>query len=335
MPPDTLTVIRSRGPRLAKLIREDGTVQGYDDAKHFDLFAVPVPDLAGLHRLLRHLLCRPDCAVVRGAIADPDRVRHVRRLLHADKATGDQPTLRGAPRQWVAIDVEGVDRPVCIPAADLPACAAEAVARLPGAFRGACCIVQASGSHGIKPDIRLRLWYWLNRPATGGELKRWLRNAPADPSVFGAAQPIYTAAPVFVPGIRDHLPQRIVELPGKPVVAVPSLEEPKAPARPATHDRTGLRQGSARADLYVRGALRRAANRIAGADRRHPAILSEACGLARLVHAGLLTKSAMKSVLWQAAQKAGKVDESETDRLVEYGMDHAETTPLPVGLAHG
>jgi hypothetical protein len=93
MPSDTLTVIRTRGRRLAKLVRADGKVEGYDDAKHFDLFTVPAPDLAAFHRLLRHLLQRPDCAGVRGAFADPDRVRHVRRLQYPDRKTGSKKKL--------------------------------------------------------------------------------------------------------------------------------------------------------------------------------------------------------------------------------------------------
>lgn len=126
---DTLTVIRARGRRLAKLIRADGTVEGYDDAKHFDLFAVPVPNLEALHRLLCRLLNRSACAVVRGAIAGPERVRRVRRLLHPDKKTGEQPTLREVPHYWLALDMEGVERPEGLPAADN-----DAIGPLPPAF---------------------------------------------------------------------------------------------------------------------------------------------------------------------------------------------------------
>ena len=43
--------------------------------------------------------------------------------------------------------------------------------RLPSAFAEAEGIVQASAGHGIKPDIRLRLWFWLDRPITGAEAK--------------------------------------------------------------------------------------------------------------------------------------------------------------------
>jgi hypothetical protein len=332
--PETLTVIRARGRRLAKLIRADTTVGGYDDAKHFDLFTVSVPDLNALHRLLWRLLDRPDCAVVRGEIANPDRVLCVRRLLYPDKKTGDVPTLRGAARHWLALDIEGVPRPEQVAATDLGGCAQEAIKRLPAAFHGARCIVQASGSHGIKPGVRLRLWYWLTRPTTGAELKRWLHGAPADASVFGAVQPIYTAAPVFAPGVCDHLPQRIFERSGQPLVTVPSPQDLLPPSRPEATVCPVLRKGSARADLYVRAALTIAGKRIIAAGQRHPAILSEACGLARLVKAGLLGRSELKSLLWQAAQQAGKDDEAEIDRILDFGLSQADTTPLPTGIAN-
>jgi hypothetical protein len=97
-----------------------------------------------------------------------------RRLLHPDLETGEPPTIRETPRAWLAIDLDGVKRPACLLAGNLAACAAEAIGQLPDAFRGTFCIAQASASHGIKLGIRLRLWYWLSRPAAGQELKRWL-----------------------------------------------------------------------------------------------------------------------------------------------------------------
>jgi hypothetical protein len=318
--PDTLTVIRARGRRLAKLIRADGTVEGYDDAKHFDLFTVLVQDLAALHRLLGHLLHRPDCAVVRGEVANPDQVRRVRRLLHPDPKTGEAPTIREAPRVWLAIDVEGVQRPASVPAADLSACAAEAVGRLPDAFHNMRCIVQASGSHCIKPDIRLRLWYWLSRPATGEELKRWFRGAPADPSVFGAAQVIFTAAPIIADGAFDPLPVRLAMLPGAQTVQVPSPTP--VPDRPCPTAPPLRLAGRLSADRYVRGALVRAADRIMRAELRHPAILAECRGLARFVRAGLLTESDLRAVIGRAAQAVGKDDEAEIASCVAWGLLH-------------
>jgi len=325
--PDTLTVIRARGRRLAKLIRADGTVEGYDDAKHFDLFTVPVQDLAALHRLLQHLLYRPDCAVVRGDIANLDRVRRVRRLLHLDPKTGDHPTLREAPRVWLAVDVEGVERPTGTPVADLAACAAEAIGRLPDALRGARCIVQASGSHGIKPDVRLRLWCWLSQPMMGAELKRWFRGTPADPSIFSAAQVIYTAAPLIADGAVAPLPVRMSVLPGATSVPVPPPEALAAPPRPAA---SPLRlPGRLSAGRYARAALVRAADRTMRADKRHPVVISECCGLARLVDAGMLAESELREVVERAARAAGKDDADEIASCIAWGLAHPSEGRVP------
>jgi hypothetical protein len=327
-PSDSLTVIRAHGRRLAKLIRQDGTIEGYDEAKHFDLFNLPVSDLAGVHRLLHHLLHRSDCAVVRGAIADMARVRRVRRLAHSDPKTGDEPTLLDVARLWLALDMEGVDRPTDVPAADLERCACEAIGRLPEAFHGAECIAQATASHGIKAGCRVRLWYWLTRPATGRELTTWLRHSPADPSVFRAAQPIYTAAPVFASGANDHLPQRMIVLPGGKLVAVPPPEtiEPtkRVPVRPLPA------AGATGAARYAFAALTDAAVRIrqAGVGKRHPTILREARGLARFVAAGLLTESSIAEVLRSSGQDTGKPEE-EIDAIIAWAMEHPSAATLP------
>jgi hypothetical protein len=326
--PDSLTVIRAHSRRLAKLIRTDGAIEDYDEAKHFDLFNWPVGDLPDIHRLLRHLLHRPDCAVVRGAIADSERARHVRRLAHTDPKTGDTPTLLDVAHCWLALDMEGVDRPADVPAADLERCAREAIKRLPEAFHGAECIAQATASHGIKPGCRMRLWYWLSRPATGRELARWLRDSPADPSVFSAAQAIYTAAPVFAPGVTDHLPQRMVRLPGAKVVPVPPPETVESTKRvPAPPLPPARAAGAAR---YAFAALTNAAVRIRQAcvGQRHPTILREARGLARLVAAGLLTESSIAEVLRNSGQVTG-MPEEEIDSIIAWAMLHLSTATLP------
>ena len=326
--PDTLTVIRARGRRLAKLIRADGTVEGYDDAKHFDLITVPVADLAELKRLLRHLLHRADCAVVRGAIADPARVRRVRRLAFPDSITGDAPTLRDAPHRWLALDIEGVERPCEVPAADVANCASEAVKRLPRAFHEASSIAQATASHGIKPGCRVRLWYWLSRPTTGAELTRWLQSAPADPSVFRTAQPIYTAAPVFEHGVRDHLSHRMVPLPGPGLVEVPGLEALRPPSpRLAT---PMPRPSDSRAARYAFAALTNAATRVRLAEigDRHRTILREAQGLARFVSAGLLSERDVGTVLHGAGEEIGK-SEREVASIIAWAIAHPSALPLP------
>jgi hypothetical protein len=230
--PDTLGVIRSRFLRLTKAIHADGRIQDYDQARTIDLHDVPVAGLDDIGALLLRLLPHPACAVVFGGIVDPARTRRVRRLAYPDPETADQATLGPVPHRWCALDMDGIARPVDVPATDLAACAALAIERLPPPFHSARCIVQASAGHGLKPGFRLRLWFWLDRSTSGAELGFWLdrKRFPVDPCTFRPAQPIYTAAPVFIRR-SDHLPCRIAYLPGAAAVAVPGAEKLKPPPR--------------------------------------------------------------------------------------------------------
>jgi hypothetical protein len=330
-PVDTITVARARR-RLTKLIDAAGEVTGYDRARLYDFITCPAADLAALAHLLARLARRPDCCIVRGGVIDPTRARAVRRLIHLDPQTGETPTLQEVPHLWLALDVDGMDRPAALPADDLAGCGAEAIRRLPAAFRGATCIAQASSTHGIKPGLRLRLWFWLSRPVSGAELKRWLRGVPVDHAVFRPAQPIYTAAPVFGIGATDPLSRRMVILPGAPTVLVPS---PEALAPPPPRPLASLpRKDDSRAARYASAALTNAAARVvsAGIGSRHDTILSEAQGLARFVGAGLLREADVREVLARAGGHAGKPDD-EVQSLVSWAIAHPRGAALPEGFA--
>ena len=76
---DTITTLRARYRRLAKLIRTDGTINDYDSAMMFDMAENEVADLDHLLMILRFLLSKPDLCIVRGAIADADGIPGARR----------------------------------------------------------------------------------------------------------------------------------------------------------------------------------------------------------------------------------------------------------------
>jgi hypothetical protein len=230
---EAITILRARARRLAKLICADGTIVDWDKARTFDLIEIAVADIDALDRLLRRLEGRRDCCVVRGAIADPNRVKAVRRLLRRDGA--DAPTLREIPRCWLALDFDMPSRPDWIDPTDLFSCARFAIETLPKEFRYARFIVQATGGHGIKPGIRIRLWCWLSRPTIGAELKYWLRRVPVDPSIFGAAHIIYTAAPQIQCGAFDPSPVRLEVVPGNDEVIVPAADR-LIPPKPRIKD---------------------------------------------------------------------------------------------------
>ena len=219
--PHALTLATARGRCLCKTRHADGRVIDYDAARTMDLATTSAPDLATLAALLGELGTQRDACILRGGILDAGRTRGVRRLLHPDSDTGDAPTLRETPRAWLALDLDSLPLPDHADPRDLAACGAIARASLPGAFHEAACIVAATASHTFKPGARLRLWFMLSRALGGAECKRWLARAPVDRSVFGAVQPIYTAAPLFI-GMVDPLPHRLVVLPGAQQVTAPS-----------------------------------------------------------------------------------------------------------------
>jgi hypothetical protein len=324
MHPAALTIIRTRTRRLAKLIRADGTIEGYDHARSVDLFEYPVRHLISLHAVLRRMQHRPDCAIVRGSPIDLTRARGVRRLQFDDAETGYAATLRETPRSWVALDLDSIPAPASLDRLDLAACARVATAALPLAFTNKAAIVHATASHTFQPGIRIRLWFCLARPMGGAELKRWLANSPVDRSVFGTVQPIYTAGPVFA-GRADPLPIRLALLPGDAEVQPPSAMSLIPPARPPARP---IRVNTNTAAPYALAALQNAVARLLAAKDRHPAILAEARGLARLVEAGLLTGQVVGDALHQAAREIGKDDPGEIDKILEWAAMHPTGTTM-------
>ena len=193
---------------------------------------VRVRDLDHLAAHLRCLAPRANLALIRGRIIGADRADRARRLLLADPQTGDEPTIAAFPHHWIGLDIDGIARPNNVPASDLPRCAELAIYLLPGEFRSAACIVQATAGHGIKPGIRLRLWFWAERAVNDRELTRWLRRSPVDSHLFNPIQLHYTGQPIFPPGMTDHLPSRIAIYTGTECVETPSQDELAPPPQP-------------------------------------------------------------------------------------------------------
>lgn len=325
------TVLHARGRRLCKTIRPGSEVVGYDSARIFDFHTVRLTSLTDVHALLNDLAGCTDCALVRGEVVNPEGARGVRRLLHDDVDTGEVATLREVPRRWVALDLDGLPLPAGTNLYDLAACARAVLPSLPAAFLRAATVVQATASHGIKPGARLRLWHWLSRPATGAELKLWLDKAPVDRSVFGAAQPIYTALPVFTAGTADPMPHRLLLLPGeRDVVEVPPAATLASVRRAAPALPPERRDGS----RYATAALARATASIrAGAVARHPLAVVEALGMARLIRAGLLTEAEVQRAFADALDVPGRrAARDEAEKLVAWGLAHAEVRPLTEGV---
>jgi hypothetical protein len=309
-----VTVVKTASPALilAKRWRPDGTCADYDRARTVNLTPAALADLGALALLLERLAGRPRCCLVRAAIADATRASGVRRLLHSDPDTGEAATLAEVPRRWCALDLDSVPLPEGTDPRDLERCARHVLALLPPAFRDARCIVKATTGHGIKPGARLRLWCWLSRPTLGAEMAAWLAGFPVDASCFRAAQPHYTAAPLFE-GRPDPLPRRLALLPGADAVAVPSpallRRSPPAPPRPTRAGDTG---DGARALAW---ATREIARQREGA--RHDTALRVAGWLAGKARRGEVPASAIPGAISAGLVAAGK-DAREAEAIAGY-----------------
>ena len=299
---DRLTVLRTHGRPLTKCLRPDGSLVAYANAKHFTVREVAVGSLDDLVAAFDRLSRDPRCAVIRGLpVEGLDRQRALRRKTN----------FAPAPRRWLAVDVDGVDEPIGLTFAAEPEAGAEYVrdSLLPPAFENAVCWWQATSSAGIKPGIRARLWFWCNRPVGDAEAKRWLADAPVDPTLYGPVTLHYVAAPIVEPGARDPIARRQGVLDGDDVV-VPELSAPP-PTTPARAAMT-----STPSDLTARKVLITAVERVVNAPEgeRNSTLNREAFRAARFVGDGL-AEGAWREALAKAATKTG-LDEAEVERTL-------------------
>ena len=319
---DAITVIRT--PLwFAKRIWP-GRTEAHSSAKRIDVGTMPLTGLEDLAALLQQLIDDPHAAVIRGELIDPTQCRGIRRLLHQDPKTGAVPTFRDTPRRWVALDIEGIPRPPNVLATDLVTCAHIAIAQLPAAFAGTRCIIQATASHGIKPDIRLRLLFWLSRPTTGEELKRWLVDTPADPAAFGAVQPLYTARPIFMSGAVDPLPCRLAERPGEFCVQVPSPAALAPPPEPRVAVGPYEPVADAVVDCFVERTLDRV--RMAPEGRRHWTLRGAARSLGGIQMQAGFTNAVAVQLLLDCLPSAR--DWNLARRTAEWGLANGRSRPI-------
>ncbi len=318
--PDALTIFRTRGPRATKLIRRDGTVDPAEPAKFHDAVAIPVSGLAGIRSWLEKIADEPRAFAVRGEMIGEKRQSGILRRMHANSTKNEPATIRDIARRWVALDLDSVPLPPGTDFRDLGRCGTIARATLPVEFRDARCIIQASSSHGIKSGARLRLWFWLSRPARCAEVAVWLDDTGVDEALFSPAQQIFTARPIREDGGADHLPNRIVELPGQPNVLVPDLAQRLAQRERTAKTGTG---GTAVPIADLRAALDAIPNPKGFADWNR-------IGLAVFASAGGSDEGREAFVTWSER------DESDPDATAsaESAWERFASSP-PTGITFG
>jgi len=284
----TLTVLSPLGSDAAKRITSRGVTPPAHVTLHQGVEA-PVAGAADLFATLEALSQSPRVMIVRGAIL-PGVNRSSMRRAHAT-----EPTLAEAARRWLLIDVDSwrAEIPADDFAADPAGWVPKAVAELPEAFQGAACWYQATASAGIKPGVRLRLAFWLSRPLTNAEIRKWIVGwrLPVDAALYTPSQPHYLARPICEAGVADPVDPALRSgiLAGRTdTVEVPGVLDPG-------------RSDAAHADLYT--TARKVAKRAEG-DRRN-ALNAAAYRLARVWAADELPRQAIEEALGKAALDAG------------------------------
>ena len=154
------------------------------------------------------------------------------------------------PRCWLIFDVDRIPVPEHLHdewVDDPEAAVVHVLGLLPAPFRSTSCwwslsssaAVPGANGREVAGDFKLKLAFWLDRPLTGAQVKRWIaaEQAPVDPAVFGAVQLIYLAGPCFGPGPHDPVPRRSGTWEGEtPTVVVPD-RLPDPPPRNETEAR--------------------------------------------------------------------------------------------------
>jgi hypothetical protein len=321
---DAVTVARcAPGFRATKRISADTlgevSIAGYDAGKHFALAELPVRNLADLTAALDTISRDPRAFALRGEpLPGIDRERS-RRLLYTHE-DGTPRTLREVPRRWVVVDFDDVPGPYRFDPCDGELAAVHCRAKLPTPWQRASCWWGLSSSAGFKPGVRIKLAFWLDRPALGAEVERHLHGSPTDPNTLRAVQPIYVARPILA-GVADPIRRRTgLEEDIHDAVTLPELPVEARPER-AIRSPEGRRyvSGSSQDVAECRlKALCRAVER-AGVGGRHRCLIWAAARAIELDDA--LPRASIAAGLIAAARRAGLQDsEADLARQVRNGF---------------
>jgi hypothetical protein len=236
---DSLAILTSTGPLATKRIIANPAggppkIENYGKGRHFRIDEISVSSFDEMAAVLASIEHQPRAFLVRGKPIDGINRLHALRRSRARPDKNEPATLEAAARRWVALDLDAVPCPSGVDPLFEPDRVVEHVVELlPEEFHGATCWWMFSSGHGIKPGIRIRLFFWLTQPLEDWQLKTWLRASKVvDLSLFAPAQATYVAKPIFV-GMPDPVPFRSGIWRGHGDVNPPTIEKPQAREREA------------------------------------------------------------------------------------------------------
>jgi hypothetical protein len=335
--PNDVTLLTAPGRRLTKLITADGIVD-YDRVSAFGVDAVRLDGgVDDLLELLTRLTGRSDVCAIRGVLR-PEFAGQplvLRRYRPRPDGTGER--FAPAARSWLMVDVEGLPIPPGVDPADPLMAGGSARRALPAPFRSARAVAQLSSKAGITAEIRVHLWFAVDRAIADAEAKRLLEGAPIDPSIYQPVGIHYTAGPIFE-GVDDPCFERVAALPGCPVVEIGELPAPRiarqaftaspVEARPYAAPPRGLSFRTTRAEAYMLACLRAVAE--ASPGERHPTIVRVSAGLFGLSKSGVLDPADVSARIQGAVGLSSfDRDQDEVISALRWAWEHSDPWTLP------
>lgn len=260
---DTLTFLSSPSAPGSKIWTpgKDGPVcaEYSQPLGPFSVRRAEASSLAGLLGVLTS--CPFDAFHVRGRPLLEGALPYRRTKAHGS----EPPSLEAEPHRVIPVDWDGKD---AAPMRDLETAARAVRAQLPAPYRDAECIAQATSSAGVKPGMRVRLWFLADRLVSDLELKATFDGVGCvDPKIYQPHQPIYVATPRFQ-GLPDPLPARWCLLEGDPLV-LPALDlAGRTEAQAASKALSGLASTIVPGQQFLSGGRNQALTSIAGSMRR-------------------------------------------------------------------
>ncbi len=222
---DSITVLRSAGPLLAKSWTAEG-IEAYGSAWQYRSSEHSVGSIAELYALLQKLERDPRACIIRGRYVGDEAAAPIlvgvrdKRISDGKDATlkpGHVPRVGelfvDQPLHTLMIDVDDWRPEITDPVLQPEKAAFEFITTvLPGCFHDITFAWQLSGSAGAEKNagvLKMHLWFFLKTPYNSAQLRAWAATVPSiDVGVFNPVQVHYTASPRFADGIVDPVPVR-------------------------------------------------------------------------------------------------------------------------------
>jgi len=305
-----VTVAQACRGVLTKRYQRNGNVIAYDQVKYYNFFEQEIDDLQSLYQLSIAMLDKPRCCFLRCRVKDQNKRKRVRRL-----ANGEDATLISGRFNWFAIDVDKFEG---VSTGNLVSDAMMVVLKgLPARFHDVSCFALATAGYQIKPGIRVRLFYWAEKPVTNRDIHRSLvKSNCIDPAIYqNPVQPIYTAAPLFEEGVTNPCANRIAWIKG-------SFDTVRIEAE--TINKSGDKENE-----YTREEAVAFANKVyirvgtLSHGDRHNGLIANGIFLGKLVGQGHFSREEVIARLYNCCMLwIGKHDTNKDMETIVYAVDH-------------